>query len=481
MTLRPHSSEAPEGAEHDVRRLGRFMRRLVRFWPIVLIGVGASALACSVFLFFRAPKYKSETVLLYSRGVSSADSTDQSTGARNATVRLKELLFSRPNLAGIVAKFGLYREVEREYGPADAAEELKRHIEFRAPGGDTFSIAFQGGSPAEAQQVTTALANVVIEGDAELRKSQAQRAWEFLSSERASKSAELKAAEQRLAAFMGEHRRFALDTTPHAAGAAIRASAAPQPTPGALGGYSTSRATPRLPGATPPPAPGSSPPADAGERSRAVAALAAARANLAEQLVRFSPAHPDARAAQGEVDRATARVAALGPEPVASAPGPAPAPTVASAPDVRPAPRPSAPRPAAVPAASPGKEKDDVVALETEWVKLTREVTTARQRVDQVEAALFKADVLASSERAGRAVEITVIDPAYLPHRPVGLPTSLITAIFVAAGMLLGLLGAALGALLDDRIYSGSDAARVTTVLAQVPKMNFRRRSYAAG
>jgi uncharacterized protein involved in exopolysaccharide biosynthesis len=101
--------------------------------------------------------------------------------------------------------------------------------------------------------------------------------------------------------------------------------------------------------------------------------------------------------------------------------------------------------------------------------------------VDQVESALFKADVLASSERAGRAVEITIIDPAYLPHRPVGLTSSVITAIFLAAGLVLGLLGAVLGAMLDDRIYSGADAARITTILAQVPKVNHRRRSYAVG
>ncbi len=463
--------------ELDVRRFAAFLRHALRFWPIVLIGLGASALACAAFIFLRQPAYRSETVLLYSRGVSSADGTDPNASARNATVRLKELLFSRPKLSGIVSQFGLYREVEQEYGPADAVEELKRNVEFRAPGGDTFSIAFRGSSPTEAQQVTAALASVVIDGDAELRKSQAERAREFLASERASKAAELKEAEQRLAAFMGKHQRFALDATPLMAGAAIRATAAPQPTLASPGGASTWRpAASRVSPASPASPAAAAASADAGERGRALAALAAARTNLAEQLRRFSPAHPDARAAQGEVDRATARVEALpaevqAPRPVAAAPAAA---------EGNRAPRAAAPRAAAPPAATLGA-KEDVVALETEWVKLTREVTTLRQRVDQVEAALFKADVVASSERAGRAVEITIIDPPYVPHRPVGLTSSVITGIFLAAGLALGLLGAVLGAMLDDRIYSGADAARVTTILAQVPKVNHRRRSYAAG
>ncbi len=66
----------------------------------------------------------------------------------------------------------------------DAVEELKKRVDFRAPGGDTFSIAFQGSSPNEAQTVTAELARLVIDGDAELRRDQAKVALDFLASER---------------------------------------------------------------------------------------------------------------------------------------------------------------------------------------------------------------------------------------------------------------------------------------------------------
>jgi len=479
MTNRPSEPEMVE-SENDPRAVARFLRRMLHYWPAVLIALGLSALACAAFVYFRHPPFRSETVLLYSAGVSSADTSEESRSARSATARLKELLLSRPKLSQVVTSFGLYPDVQKKYGKEDAVEELKRHIEFKAPGGDTFSIAFTGSSPVETQRVTQALAQIVIDGDAELRKSQAELSRDFLATERASKATDLKNAEQRLAVFMGEHRRFALDATPLAAGAAIRATTAPAATgaPPSAGRFyvPASRPAARASGGSAPTAPTASatPSADAEERSRALAALAAARANLAEQLRHFTAQHPDVRAAQGEVERATARVAALpevrpqpaaAPQPAATTPEPSPARRVVSA-----------ARPAATPA-STANEKEDVVALETEWSKLTREVTAARQRLDQVEAALFKADVLASSERAGRAVQISVIDPAFIPERPLGLGLNVIIGIFLAVGLALGVTSAALAAAVDDHVYGEQDIVRVTEVLVQVPKLSFRRRA----
>jgi hypothetical protein len=472
----PYRRDDDDGRE--LENLGSFLRRTLHAWPLALLCVSLAAFACCAFLYFRHPSYRSEMVILYSAGVRQSDASEQDDNPRSASTRLKELLMSRPSREKVVKEFALYPETRAKYGIGDAVDELKRHIEFRAPGGDTFSIAFTGSSPSEAQRVTQALGKLVIEGDAELRKTQAEQARDFLTAERTSKSKDLRDAEQRLAEFMGQHRRFALDTTPLAAGAAIRASMGVAGAAPATPTYRTIRTS----GSTPAPALASPTPgggaaaasADAGERARAVAALAAAKTNLAEQLERYTPAHPDVRAAQAEVDRATARVAALGPEPKAA---PAPAPTAPAAAPV-PARRVAVAVPATISAAHAGAE--DVVGLETEWSKLTREVTAARQRVDQVEASLFKADVLASSEIAGRAVQISVIDPAFLPERAVGLGLNVLIAIFLGAGLVVGILAAALNAALDDRIYRASDARGTTAILVEVPKFSWRRRAYAS-
>ncbi|HEY3497942.1 MAG TPA: hypothetical protein VGK73_24755 [Polyangiaceae bacterium] len=463
----------------DVRRALSFTRRMLHYWPTLLISLALAAVAAAFLLYWLRPSYRSETVILYSQGVSSTDPSEQGS-PRNATARLKELLLSRRELARIINQFGLYPDVREHYGADDAVDEFKRHLEFRAPGGDTFSIAFQGGSPSEAQSVTAALAKMVIEGDAKLRKTQVEFSRNFLTTEKNSRAETLKEAEQRLATFMAEHKRFALDTTPLAAGAAIRATmpnAAPSALPPVTQRWSTRSVAPAPRGAAPgQPAPAGAPAGggqDAGERARAVAALAAARANLAEQLARFTPAHPDVRAAQGTVDRATERLEALGPEPrpvpVAAAPAAAPAP-VRSQPAGG---RAVSPVPSPASAVAAGAEsRDEVVKLETEWLRFTRAVTEARQRLDQVESALFKADIQANSESSGSGVQITVIDPAYLPQRPLGLPRSVIVAACLVAGIFFGLIAAALRAAFDDRVLEARDLGPKIPILVEVPRLS---------
>jgi uncharacterized protein involved in exopolysaccharide biosynthesis len=216
------------------------------------------------------------------------------------------------------------------------------------------------------------------------------------------------------------------------------------------------------------------------ESARANAAVAAARANLAEQLERYTPAHPDVRAAAAAVERAESRLASLGSSPSA---GPvAAAPVVADASNSPPAP--AASRPSSVPArvaatpaaAGSAAPARDVVQLETEWLKLTRAVTEARQRQDQVEAALFKADILASSESGARGLSMTVIDPAYLPARPLPPGRALIAALFAAVALVLGVFVALVRAVLDDRIFEARDALGPAELLVEIPRMGRYRR-----
>jgi hypothetical protein len=446
-----------------------FARRALRFWPTVPIVLAVGGIACALFFLIRKPAYRSETVVLYSQGASAADSPEQSGAARNVTVRMKELLMSRPKLERVVAEFGLYPEVRSELGPAETVEELKKHIEFRAPGGDTFSIAFIGRSPIEAQRVTARLAGLIIEQDAELRRKQARDMRDFLVAEKAKTEATLRTAERDLAAFMAKHPRFALDTTPLATGAAIRATVPGSSTAPSVGPGRVSLNALRVPatpgsgassGAVTNPAIRSPLDADS-DFARANAALVAARAHLAEQLERYTPAHPDVRAAGSAVERAEARVAAL--PPVSRAPVPAtpatpsaPAPSSETKPTVVPVPR-TAARPSEAVASSSSSPTGDVVALETEWLKLTRGVTEARQRQDQVESALFKADILASSASGGHGLSMTIIDPAFLPARPEPPGRTLIAALF----------------------FEGRDASGPAELLVEVPRSS--RRVHVAG
>ena len=485
-------AQAADGDLRDqIQGAFAFARRALRFWPTVPIVLAVGGVACALFFLIRKPSYRSETVVLYSQGASASDSPEQSGAARNVTVRMKELLMSRPKLERVVAEFGLYPEVRRELGVAETVEELKKHIDFRAPGGDTFSIAFVGRSPSEAQKVTARLAGLVIEQDAELRRKQAGETRDFLIAEKAKTEATLRAAERDLAAFMAKHPRFALDTTPLATGAAIRAtvpgsSAAPSPAPGGRISLNTLRAPARSGATTSSELTNSAvgPTLDAdSDFARANAALVAARAHLAEQLERYTPAHPDVRAAASAVERAEARVAALPPVQRAPAPAPKPVepatsgeskPTVASVSST-----PTRPSEPVAPSSNATTGRDVVVALETDWLKLTRAVTEARQRQDQVESALFKADILASSTSGGHGLQMTIIDPAFMPARPEPPGRTLIAAIFLAASLVLGLVVTLLRTILDDRIFDARDASGPAEFLVEVPRNS--RRIHVAG
>jgi uncharacterized protein involved in exopolysaccharide biosynthesis len=112
----------------------------------------------------------------------------------------------------------------------------------------------------------------------------------------------------------------------------------------------------------------------------------------------------------------------------------------------------------------------EIVALETDWVKLTRGATEARQHQDQVEAALFKAKSAANSEKKDYGVQVTMIDPAFLPQTAVPPGRTVIVALFAGVSLLLAAAAAVLKALLNDRVYEGRDIAQFAPVLVEVSR-----------
>jgi uncharacterized protein involved in exopolysaccharide biosynthesis len=457
-----------------------FMRRALRHWYVLPATLLVGGLVCAGYFVLQPPAYRSETLLLHTDGIASADATEQATAPRNIAARIQEILMSRQLLGRVRDDFGLYPEVRRQYGPVDAVDELRKHIQFKAPGGNTFRIAFDGDSAQQAQRVTARLAELVIDSDSELRSSQALLTRDFLAREKTGTEGRLDEAERQVASFMAEHPRFALDTTPLTSGAAIRASV-----------QGTARAAPRWTAvpraATPPPAPmaaatpAASPRGPSLAMRETAASLAAARTSLAEKLAQFTPAHPDVRAAQAAVARAEARFAeAEAADEARVEPTPPPPPATAA-----PAPSERAMRYTMVPVrdAGPGTTAapQDLVALETEWATLTRSVLEARQHQDQVEAALFKAEMATSSVTDGNhGTQMSVIDGAYLPQRPVPPGRATIAAIASALSLLLGGLVMLLCAALDDRIYAERDLAGVAGMLVQVPRVRRWRRAHVA-
>jgi hypothetical protein len=329
--MKDSADKTAEDAREQVDRAMAFGRRMLRFLWVLGATVLVGALACAVFFLVKKPVYRSETVLLYSEPIrTSADTPEAVANPRNTALRLEELLLSRSQLEKLVQRFNLYPDRVREYGMVDGVTEFKKHIQFRAPGGDTFSVAFEGTSAEQAQQVTASLAETLIHEDTRLKAQQTKVTRDFLDLERKRKEKELRDAEQKLAEFMAKHPRFALDAvmlqpgTP-VTGAAIRASmgqpsVAPTPQPRFVYQRPIERrgVAPQDRPSAPAEAQGARPvdPQVARraneERARAEAALAAARTDLAAKQAQFTDAHPDVREARAAVDTAHGRLAALG-------------------------------------------------------------------------------------------------------------------------------------------------------------------------
>jgi polysaccharide biosynthesis transport protein len=500
--MKDSADRTAEDAREQVDRAMAFGRRMLRFFWVLGATVLVGALACAVFFLVKKPVYRSETVLLYSEPIrTAADAAEAAANPRNTALRLEELLLSRSQLEKLVQRFDLYPDRVHEYGMVDGVTEFKKHIQFRAPGGDTFSVAFEGTSAEQAQQVTASLAETLIHEDTRLKSQQAKVTRDFLDIERKRTEKELRDTELKLAEFMAKHPRFALDAvmmqpgTP-VTGAAIRASmgqpsVAPTPQPRFFYQRPVERRSSTAqdrPSATAEAQ--SARPVDAQaarraseERVRAEASLAAARTDLAAKQAQFTDAHPDVREARGAVDTAQARLAALG------------APTEATA-----ASRPQATEGSAPPAAQPRvaqgtwrprerergtdarpgpRSEADLVQLETDWATLTRAVNEARQRHDHIDAAFFKAD-MASSENGRDAPQISIVDAAFLPLRPNPPGRLTIAAIFLGLSLLLGAALMAVAATIDDRICDARDASQLGELLAEVPRTLKGRKAHAA-
>ena len=463
-----------------------FLKRMLRNPHAVVLSLLVGAIACAIFLELRVTPYRSETVLLSAEGIRAVDRTGEPPEASQATaVRLRETLLARPQLEAMISEFGLYPDVVARHGYVDAVEKFREKIEFRAPGGDTFSVAFTGNSPSQAQSVTQRLAEQLIQEDSTLRRQNAGTTRDFLGAEKKRTEIELQRTEKELAKFLADHPEFALDAMllqPGASqtGAAFRAAdavdgAAPSSAP-ATGRYLPARHKVLAIGPVAPIG------GDRGDgrlqviqvqaaKARVEADLAAAHGVLAEQNARFTGHHPDVQAARANVRRAELRLKALA---VAQAPAPqvARVVTVDAPPAPAPARRAYVPQLAERSKASGGTKRDPnrLISLETDWSRLTRDLAQARERHKQMETAFFKADISANSESGGHALRIAIIDPAFLPAKPVPPGKLTLIGIFLVLSLIVGIGLSAGFAAIDDRLYDGRDVLRLAPLLAEIPR-----------
>ncbi len=489
----------------QIDRVLALVRRTLSFWKRGLIVFVVGVLIVVPIVFTRPRDYKSETVILYHETIHSDLQGEEGGGgggdARRVGARLRELLLSRQSLEPIINDLHLFQDKIIRGEAIGAVEEMRKHITFRARDGDTFEISFVGSTPEQAQEVTRRLGDCIVKEADNRRADSAKTLKEFLNNESTRNQAELSKKETELASFVAAHPEF----TPRLQGIA------PQLTPTASGGAPTP-ATPNVDPilasleskvarierqlkaaqgqAVPPtPKPTFQSPPDSQE-------LVAARADLADKMNRFTEKHPDVIAAKNRLKSAEqAQAAAVeaareqwkqkhaaedDPPPPKNATDEAVLRKELSDLQSQIAARRAQLAKAsgdAGAAAALAVAPNSNVALELEFTRLQREVNDLRDRQQKLEERVFRASMTASSVMNDRNVQVSVLDPAYLPVRPSSKPRTTLLAALLAVCIFLSIASMAASAMLDDKIYERVDIERldVLPVIAVIPRTRTMR------
>jgi hypothetical protein len=101
------------------------------------------------------------------------------------------------------------------------------------------------------------------------------------------------------------------------------------------------------------------------------------------------------------------------------------------------------------------------VALEVEFRRLDRDLSEARERQRQLDDRLFKASIQASSVMSDRNIQVTVLDPAYLPLHPISNSRTGMVGAALLALVVLALAVAIVSTKFDDKIYDKVDLERL--------------------
>jgi uncharacterized protein involved in exopolysaccharide biosynthesis len=486
--------KAPPSPREQLERLLVLVRRSGAFWKRGLAVFVLGVLLAVPYVFTRPRSYRSETVILYQETIQASDvggGEGSSEGSRRVGARLRELLFSRASLEPIIHDLNLYPDKIIRGEPIEAVEEMRKNVVFKAQqDGDTYSISFTGDSPKEAQEVTKRLGDCITQEAEKRREDKAKTLKEFLTAEIDRNEPDLRQKEADLTKFVVLHPEYAsrLQGLPAPTTTSTVAGASPPGDP-LLASLQARAArierrlnTTTVPDPAPKPVATFHPPPDSAE-------LVAARRNLAEKLALYTDKHPDVIAARSRLTAAEDAQAAVNASALAAwraqqaeDPGPPPANAaeeaalkkeLASLQGQISARIWTLSRSAGASAdAGAAMAATSSPALELEFRRLQGEVNDARDRQQQLQARLFRASITASSVMDDRNIQVSVLDPAYLPVRPVSKPRSMLLAGLLALCLVLAIGTAFVSASFDDRIYDRHDIERmdVLPVVAIIPK-----------
>jgi hypothetical protein len=473
---------APVTPREHLAAMLAFAQRAARGARYGALALGVGIIVTVALALSTHRLYRSEALLAYEGGVQAVALGADGVNPRAMAARVNDMVTSRERLGTIIKDMKLYRGIVDRRGLVDAIDEMRRHLTINAHEGTSYRIAYDGDTRDQAKDVLDRLVSGVVAEDHARQLKDVEETRKLLETERRAAEDELKKKEAALSAFLTDHPQLAGEVGAASSGGLIRA--ADRDRAAAAGGgdvagleLQAAQLEEALAAAGQRPVVGGVAVADpqlVAASERAQIELQAAERDLADKQARLTNEHPDVKMALRRVStaeaaarRAQAAVAASRiPPPASAAPVAAPADdarTAAlkralsavrqqiSAAHGRGAPRPEMPK----------AGQQSMVAIDTEWIRLNREATEARDRATQLQTKQFQADLAASVTSAGEGGRLVVADRPFKPLRPVAGGRFKIALLGATGSIFLALLTMILLAMFDDHLYAAPDIQRL--------------------
>jgi polysaccharide chain length determinant protein (PEP-CTERM system associated) len=471
-----------------------FLRIAWRRKWLIVIPFALVAAATTAYTFFLPNVYRSQTLIMVVPQ-RIPESYVQSTVTMRIEDRLQAIshqILSRPRLERIIEEFKLYPELRDVAIMEDIVGRMRSEIVPEIVRGDAFRISYVYGDPRTAMRVVERLASLFIEENLRDREVLAEGTNQFLEAQLEDARTRLIDQERKLADYrlrhgteMPDHLESNLQAQHNAEmqiQALLNALTVDRDRRRVLERQIAELSSPQL---------GEEPivvarPQPEGTAPTAVEQLAAAKANLADLLLRLTPEHPDVIRSRRLISELEVKAGAELPTP----PGETPRVTspverlrlnrlaelrtdlenlnrdIARKEDQEARLRTTV---------ATYQERVQAVPLrETELAELTRDYNTINQLYQSLLQRHESAKISANLERRQQGEQFKVIEPAHLPERPYSPNRKRLNAIGAALGLALGLGLAALLEYFDTSMRNEEDVliALALPVLALVPHVD---------
>jgi polysaccharide chain length determinant protein (PEP-CTERM system associated) len=434
--------------------------------PWLVLGALAATTALAVGVSFLLPKrYQTSTLILVeSQKVPESVLREEVEGRGPRLQTIRQEILGRTRLEHVIRELDPYPD--RAGAPAtEVVDAMRSAIEISVKGNDAFSIDYTHRDPVKAQQVANRLATLFIEETSQTREDQAAGATEFLDSQLQDARRELEAKELAIRRYK-EARMGRLPEQTTANLATLQRLQIEDQT--VAEGLRAARTRLReLEAGQPAPRPAADGRPSAGPD--AATELAQMKAQLAALRARYTDEHPDVRSLRD-------RIAQQERQAVDTTPGSGGA-------DLRRAEIEEARRDLAELEAKKAQVEgrmfsfqnrvEDTPRTEQELATLTRDYQKINENYLELLKKKMDAQMTQRLEQRWKGEQFRVLDPAFLPERPIFPKRSLFLIGGLSGGIVIGLALALLLEFLQPGVRSlrQLEGRLPYPVLASFPRM----------